>query len=168
MIPPGVEVRVEGRMVHAKGPRGEGSVIVHQSVGFGRRDDRIEFAAADAADAGVAMSGTMRALVDNLMTGVSRGFERRLELVGVGFRAQVKGDTLNLQLGYSHPVDYRVDEAVTIETPSATEIVVKGADKQKVGQVAAEIRGLRPPEPYKGKGVRYSDEHVRRKEAKKK
>ena len=152
-------------MVHAKGRCGEGSVLVHQSVGVGRRDEHIEFTASDA---DVAMGGTMRALVNNLMTGVSRGFERRLELVGVGFRAQIKGDTLNLQLGYSHPIDYRVDEAVTVETPSATEIVVKGVDKQKVGQVAAEIRGLRPPEPYKGKGVRYGDERIRRKEAKKK
>ena len=152
-------------MVHAKGGRGQGSVAVHPSVGVGRRDDYIEFTAADA---DVAMGGTMRALVNNLMTGVSRGFERRLELVGVGFRAQVKGDTLNLQLGYSHPINYAIDESVTIETPSATVIVVRGVDKQKVGQVAAEIRGLRPPEPYKGKGVRYSDERIRRKEAKKK
>lgn len=162
-IPQGVEVRVEGREVHAKGPRGAGSVSVHQSVGFERHDDRIEFTTADAA-----MSGTMRALVANLMTGVSRGFERRLELAGVGFRGRVKGDILNLQIGYSHPVDYRIDEAVVVETPSATEIVVKGVDKQKVGQVAAEIRGLRPPEPYKGKGVCYSGERIRRKDAKKK
>ena len=163
-IPPGVEVRVEGREVRAQGPRGEGSVSVHQNVDFEQRGDRIEFSAANDA----AMSGTMRALVDNLMTGVSRGFERKLELAGVGFRAQVKGDTLNLQLGYSHPVDYKIDQAVTVKTPSATEIVVTGVDKQKVGQVAAEIRSLRPPEPYKGKGVCYGDERIRRKEAKKK
>ena len=167
VIPQGVEVRIEGRTIHAAGPRGEGRVAVHPSVRFGRRDDCIEFAVAEAG-AGTAMSGTMRALVDNLMIGVSRGFARKLELVGVGFRARVEGAVLNLQLGYSHPLDYTIAEGVSVATPSATEIVVTGVDKQKVGQVAAEIRGLRPPEPYKGKGVRYGDEHVRRKEAKKK
>ena len=155
-------------MLHAKGARGQGSVLVHPSVVFECCDDHVEFAAVEAAAGGVAMSGTMRALVDNLMIGVSRGFERRLALVGVGFRAQVKGDTLHLQLGYSHPIDYAIDASVTVETPSATEIVITGVDKQKVGQVAAEIRALRPPEPYKGKGVCYKDERIRRKEAKKK
>jgi large subunit ribosomal protein L6 len=114
------------------------------------------------------MSGTTRALVNNMVTGVSKGFERKLELVGVGYRAKAQGRKLNLTLGFSHPVDHDVPEGITVETPSQTEILVKGIDKQKVGQVAADIRSYRPPEPYKGKGVRYSDEHVVRKEAKKK
>jgi len=115
-----------------------------------------------------AIAGTMRALLANMAQGVSAGFERKLELVGVGYRAQAQGNTLNLTLGFSHPVDYELPEGVTADTPSQTEIVVKGTDKQKVGQVAAEIRAYRPPEPYKGKGVRYADEVVVRKEAKKK
>ncbi len=114
------------------------------------------------------MAGTTRALLTNMAQGVSRGFERKLELVGVGYRAQAQGKALNLTLGFSHPVDYEVPEGITIETPSQTEMLVKGIDKQQVGQVAAEIRGYRPPEPYKGKGVRYSDERVVLKEAKKK
>lgn len=115
-----------------------------------------------------AMAGTARAIVSNLVTGVSEGFEKKLQLVGVGYRAQAQGKVLNLSLGFSHPVNYQLPEGVTAETPSQTEIVVKGIDKQQVGQVAAEIRAFRPPEPYKGKGVRYADEHVVRKEAKKK
>ena len=165
-IPDGVEVRVEGRVLHAKGPKGEGSVAVHDLVNFERHDDRIEFGVVG--EGGAAMSGTMRSLVGNLMTGVSEGFERKLQLQGVGYRAQVQGERLNLQLGYSHPVDYAIDKSVKIQTPSQTEIVIHGVDKQKVGQVAAEIRALRAPEPYKGKGVRYADEQIRRKEAKKK
>ena len=116
----------------------------------------------------MAMTGTMRSLVSNMVVGVSEGFEKKLELVGVGYRAQAQGKTLNLTLGFSHPVAYTVPEGITIETPSQTEISVKGADKQQVGQVAAEIRRFRPPEPYKGKGVRYAGEKVRRKEGKKK
>ncbi len=116
----------------------------------------------------MAMTGTMRALVRNMLQGVSQGFERRLQLVGVGYRAQLQGQKLNLNLGFSHPIDFAVPDGIAIETPSQTEVVVKGIDKQKVGQVAAEIRAFRPPEPYKGKGVRYADEHVVRKEAKKK
>jgi large subunit ribosomal protein L6 len=115
-----------------------------------------------------AMAGTMRALINNIVSGVSQGFDRKLELVGVGYRAQAKGKVLSLNLGFSHPVDYPVPDGIEITTPSATEILVSGCDKQRVGQVAAEIRGYRPPEPYKGKGVRYSDEYVARKEAKKK
>ena len=114
------------------------------------------------------MAGTMRALVHNMVTGVSQGFEKKLTLIGVGYRAQVQGKKLNLSLGFSHPVDHEIPEGVTIEAPSQTEVVVKGIDKQKVGQVAANIRAYRPPEPYKGKGVRYTDEYVVRKEAKKK
>ena len=114
------------------------------------------------------MAGTMRALLNNLIIGVSQGFEKKLELAGVGYRAQARGKTLNLSLGFSHPIDYAVPEDVTVETPSQTEITVKGVDKQKVGQVAAEIRAYRRPEPYKGKGIRYADEQIIRKEAKKK
>jgi large subunit ribosomal protein L6 len=116
----------------------------------------------------MALAGTMRALVNNMVAGVSVGFEKKLQLVGVGYRAQAQGQKLNLTLGFSHPVDYPVPEGVTIETPSQTEVVVKGVDKQRVGQVAAEIRAFRPPEPYKGKGVKYADEFIVRKEAKKK
>jgi large subunit ribosomal protein L6 len=115
-----------------------------------------------------AQAGTTRALVNNMVLGVSRGFEKKLALVGVGYRAQAKGDVLTLSLGFSHPIDYRVPPGIEVQTPSQTEILVRGASKQVVGQVAAEIRGFRPPEPYKGKGVRYADEQVRRKEAKKK
>jgi len=114
------------------------------------------------------MAGTFRALINNMVTGVSGGFNRKLQLIGVGYRAQIKGKVLNLSLGFSHPVNYAIPEGITIATPSQTEIVVSGCDKQKVGQVAAEVRAFRPPEPYKGKGVRYADEHVIRKEAKKK
>jgi len=115
-----------------------------------------------------AMSGTTRALDSNMVTGVSTGFERKLELVGVGYRAQAQGKVLNLTLGYSHPINYELPDGITAETPSQTEIVIKGMDKQKVGQIAAEVRAFRPPEPYKGKGVKYADEHIVRKEAKKK
>jgi len=114
------------------------------------------------------MTGTFRSLVNNMATGVSEGFEKKLELIGVGYRAKAQGKTVNLVVGYSHPIDYVLPEGITAETPTQTEIVIKGADKQLVGQVAAEIRKFRPPEPYKGKGVRYSDERVFRKEAKKK
>jgi large subunit ribosomal protein L6 len=116
----------------------------------------------------LAMAGTMRSLVNNLVIGVSKGFEKKLELVGVGYRAQAKGKVLNLNLGFSHPVDYVIPEGVKIETPSQTEVVITGSDKQKIGQVAADIRAYRPPEPYKGKGIKYSDERIVRKEAKKK
>jgi large subunit ribosomal protein L6 len=116
----------------------------------------------------MALAGTMRSLLNNAVRGVSQGFEKKLELVGVGYRAQAQGSKLNLTLGFSHPVEYTVPEGISIETPSQTEILIKGIDKQKVGQAAAEIRAYRPPEPYKGKGVKYADEHIVRKEAKKK
>jgi large subunit ribosomal protein L6 len=128
----------------------------------------LSFMPRDESIAANALAGTTRSLISNLVTGVSDGFERKLELVGVGYRAQAKGKVLNLTLGFSHPVDYELPEGITVETPSQTEIVLKGADKQRIGQVAAEIRAFRPPEPYKGKGVRYADEVVVRKEAKKK
>jgi large subunit ribosomal protein L6 len=120
------------------------------------------------ADAGMMMAGTMRALLSNVITGISQGFERKLELVGVGYRAQVRGQTLNLTLGFSQPINYSIPQGVTIETPSQTEITIRGVDKQLVGHVAAQIRAFRPPEPYKGKGVKYANERIIRKEAKKK
>jgi large subunit ribosomal protein L6 len=128
----------------------------------------VSFSPRDKSIAANALAGTTRSLINNLVTGVSDGFERKLELVGVGYRAQAKGDVLNLTLGFSHPVDYKLPEGVTVETPTQTEIILKGTDKQRIGQVAAEIRAFRPPEPYKGKGVRYANEEVVRKEAKKK
>ena len=141
---------------------------VHQKVQVKHEDNVLSFVGREGVDDSVAMAGTMRSLASNMVVGVSQGFEKKLELIGVGYRAQAQGNKLNLTLGFSHPVIYEVPEGITIETPSQTEIVVKGADKQKVGQVSADIRAYRPPEPYKGKGVRYSDERVIRKEAKKK
>lgn len=167
-IPQGVEVKIEGANINVKGGNGAMSLVLHESVEIANEDNQISFAPRGGDVSAWAMAGTMRALVNNMVVGVSKGFERKLELIGVGYRAQAKGDTLTLTLGFSHPVDFPVPAGITVETPSQTEILVKGADKQQVGQVAAKIRGYRPPEPYKGKGVRYSDEHVLRKEAKKK
>jgi large subunit ribosomal protein L6 len=167
-VPSGVEVRIDGSVIVAKGPKGQLEFSHHQLVAVSQEDGHIKFAPTDASKQADALAGTTRALVNNMVTGVSAGFERKLTIVGVGYRAQAKGRELALNLGFSHPVNYKVPEGIEIETPSQTEIVVKGADKQKVGQVAAEIRAFRPPEPYKGKGVRYADEHVVRKQAKKK
>jgi large subunit ribosomal protein L6 len=167
-LPSGVEVKLDGKTLNVKGSKGELSMVVHDMVDVAQEDNTLKFSANSEDKSADAMAGTMRALANNLVTGVSHGFEKKLELVGVGYRAQAKGKVLNLTLGFSHPVDYDVPEGITIETPSQTEIVVKGADKQQVGQVAAKIRAYRPPEPYKGKGVRYADEHIVRKEAKKK
>lgn len=167
-LPKGVELTLAGEVLKAKGPKGELSMPLHPEVGLNIEDGTAKVAAKSGSKFAVAMSGTTRALINNLVTGVNEGFEKKLELVGVGYRAKAQGKSLNLTLGFSHPVDYPVPEGIDIETPSQTEIVVKGIDKQKVGQVAAEIRAFRPPEPYKGKGVRYADEHVVRKEAKKK
>ncbi|NND54077.1 MAG: 50S ribosomal protein L6 [Gammaproteobacteria bacterium] len=167
-FPKGVDVTLSGSEVKAKGPKGELSMPLHSEVELSIEDSTAQVKARSGSKFSIAMSGTTRSLLQNLVTGVNDGFEKKLELVGVGYRAKAGGKTLNLTLGFSHPVDYPVPEGITIETPSQTEIVVKGIDKQKVGQVAAEIRAYRPPEPYKGKGVRYSDEHVVRKEAKKK
>lgn len=139
---------------------------IHRDVSVEQKDNQINVSLGKSGDS--AMAGTMRALINNLVTGVSQGFERKLELVGVGYRAQARGKVLSLTLGFSHPVEYPVPEGIKIETPSQTEIIVRGTDKQKVGQVAAEIRAFRKPEPYKGKGIKYSDERVIRKEAKKK
>ncbi len=165
-VPSGVEVKISGHNVQIKGPKGALSVDIHRTVSVSQEDNVLRFAAQSKYDR--AMAGTMRALVNNMVVGVSNGFERKLELRGVGYRAQSQGKVLNLTLGFSHPVNFEVPEGVTIETPSQTEIVVRGIDKQQVGQVAAKIRGYRPPEPYKGKGVRYADEQVILKEAKKK
>jgi large subunit ribosomal protein L6 len=167
-VPKGVTVDVVGQHVTVKGARGSLEWSVHPTVQVSLDEGVISVApAAGKTDAWV-MAGTTRALLNNMVIGCGTGFERKLTLVGVGYRAQSKGDVLNLNLGFSHPVDYPVPAGITIETPSQTEILVKGADKQRVGQVASEIRAFRPPEPYKGKGVRYADEDVLRKEAKKK
>lgn len=167
-LPKGVEVDVNGRELSIKGPKGAFKYELHETVEIAKADNVLTFAPKDGDAAHFAMAGTMRAVVNNMVKGVSEGFERKLELVGVGYRAQAQGKKLNLTLGYSHPIEYSVPEGITIETPSQTEIVVKGADRQLVGQVAAEIRSFRPPEPYKGKGVKYADEQIIRKEAKKK
>lgn len=165
-IPSGVEIKIDGQNVRAKGSKGELELALHPTVKVVQEDATLKVQADN--KGAVAMAGTMRSLLNNIVVGVSQGFERKLELVGVGYRAQAKGKTLNLSLGFSHPVDYPVPEGITIETPSQTEVVVKGSNKQQVGQVAAEIRAYRPPEPYKGKGVKYADERIVRKEAKKK
>ena len=165
-IPSGVDIKIEGQSVRAKGSVGEMEISLHPSVKVEQEDATLKVKADS--NESIAMAGTMRSLLDNLVVGVSKGFEKKLELVGVGYRAQSKGKSLNLSLGFSHQVDYPVPEGITIETPSQTEILVKGFDKQKVGQVAAEIRSYRKPEPYKGKGVKYADERIIRKEAKKK
>lgn len=167
-IPSGVDINVSGQVVTVKGPKGALEHRVHELVALNQEDNALTFAAADQSQEANALAGTTRALLNNMVTGVTAGFERKLELVGVGYRAQAQGKVLNLTLGFSHPVNYQVPEGVSVETPSQTEIVVKGADKQQVGQVAAEIRAYRPPEPYKGKGVKYADETIMRKEAKKK
>lgn len=167
-VPKGVEVSVSSDAVNVKGPKGQLSFAVHPLVKVRKDDSKLHFEAAATSTFARAMSGTMRALVNNMVTGVSRGFEKKLTIVGVGYRAAMQGKNLNLSAGFSHPVVYNLPTGITIETPSQTEIVIKGADKQQVGQVAAEIRAFRPPEPYKGKGIRYADEHVVRKEAKKK
>ncbi|MDJ0863208.1 MAG: 50S ribosomal protein L6 [Gammaproteobacteria bacterium] len=167
-IPAGVEVSLEGRSVTVKGKKGSLQHQLHPAVEVRRQDNVLSLAPLDGISGSDAQTGTARALVSNMVKGVSEGFERKLALVGVGYRAQAKGQVLQLTLGYSHPIDYQLPEGITAETPTPTEIVVKGIDKQKVGQAAAVIRGYRPPEPYKGKGVRYADELVVRKEAKKK
>ncbi|MGM0536084.1 MAG: 50S ribosomal protein L6 [Pseudomonadota bacterium] len=166
-LPAGVEVKLDGNQLSTKGSQGTLSMTVHPDVVIGQEEGQLTFQPSESAKSW-AMVGTTRALVQNLVTGVSEGFTKSLEIIGVGYRAQAKGQTLNLTLGFSHPVDYTLPEGVTAETPKNTVIVLKSADKQKLGQCAAEIRAFRPPEPYKGKGVRYADEQVRRKEAKKK
>ena len=167
-IPSGVTVDLKGQNIAIKGAKGELKQSVHVSVDVNVEDNQITFEGRSGVDGAKAMSGTMRSLVSNMVTGVSQGFEKKLLLVGVGYRAKAQGKVLDLTLGFSHPVNYELPEGITVETPSNTEIIVKGIDKQVVGQVAANIRAYRPPEPYKGKGVKYADEVIRRKEAKKK
>ncbi|MHB8252436.1 MAG: 50S ribosomal protein L6 [Acidiferrobacter sp.] len=167
-LPAGVAMTRNGVNLVIKGPKGELMHNVHPLVGVLQEGTDMRFAPSDGSALADALAGTTRALVQNMVTGVTRGFERRLTIIGVGYRAAVQGRKLNLTLGFSHPVVHEIPEGITIETPSQTEVIIKGADKQRVGQVAAEIRAYRPPEPYKGKGVRYSDEKVVKKEAKKK
>ena len=167
-IPAGVEVTLNGQEVTIKGAQGSLSHVVNDAVELVQEENELRTVPRDGVANSTAQAGTARALLNNMVVGVSKGFERKLQLMGVGYRAQAQGAKLNLTLGFSHPVVYEMPEGITVETPSQTEIVVKGADKQMVGQVAANIRAYRPPEPYKGKGVRYADENVRRKEAKKK
>ena len=164
-LPSGVEIKFNDSEVSVKGPKGNLVQALHANVSLEQEDKTITVKPAN--DSDIPMAGTIRSLVNNMVVGVANGFEKKLTLVGVGYRAQVQGSKLTLALGFSHPVVYIAPEGITIETPSQTEIVIKGCDKQKVGQVASEIRAFRPPEPYKGKGVRYSDERVVRKEAKK-
>jgi len=167
-VPKGVEINLAAELISVKGPLGTLNQRVNPKVLITREGDELRFAAADESREASALSGTFRALVANMVTGVTKGFERKLALVGTGYRVQAQGANLNLSLGFSHPVVHRIPDGVKAETPTQTEIVIKGSDRQKVGQVAAEIRGYRPPEPYKGKGVRYSDEKVALKEVKKK
>ena len=167
-IPSGVEVTISDQEITAKGPLGVLTRPLNTLVSVRRAGDSLVFEPADASAAANAMSGTVRALIGNMVTGVSKGFERKLTLVGVGYRAQAQGDKLNLSLGFSHPVVHQMPQGVKAETPQQTEVVIKGIDKQLVGQVAAEVRRDRPPEPYKGKGVRYAEERVSLKETKKK
>lgn len=167
-VPSGTELKLDGQKVSVKGAKGQLELVVHPSVSIDYQDNVLRVAATEGAANSDAFSGTMRSLISNMVQGVTEGFEKRLTIIGVGYRAAVKGNALDLSLGFSHPVVYSLPEGISAETPTPTEVIIKGVDKQKVGQVAAEIRAFRPPEPYKGKGVRYSDEHVRRKEAKKK
>lgn len=166
-VPKGVEAAINGNNVRIKGGKGEMTVSVHPEVKVAQDGNLLKISVANKSRTADALSGTTRALLQNVMTGVSVGFQKKLDIIGVGYRAQAQGKKLNLTLGFSHPVEFAIPEGITIETPSQTEILIKGVDKQKVGQVAANIRAYRPPEPYKGKGVKYSDEHIVRKEAKK-
>ena len=165
-VPTGVEVNISGQKVTAKGPKGNSEMEVNGLVSVAMEDGSSKVASNDKEKKSVAMAGTMRALLNNLVSGVHAGFEKKLELRGVGYRAQAQGNKLNLTLGFSHPVVHSIPDGVKVETPSQTEVVVTGVSKQAVGQVAADIRAYRPPEPYKGKGVRYVGEHVVMKEAK--
>ncbi|NND80803.1 MAG: 50S ribosomal protein L6 [Gammaproteobacteria bacterium] len=167
-LPQGVEVSFDGQLVKVKGAKGELEWNAHELVSVKQEDAQIRVSANDESKHAVALAGTTRALVNNMVTGVTEGWEKKLSIIGVGYRAQAQGQKLNLTLGFSHPVVYEVPEGIKVETPSNTEITVTGIDRQKVGQVAAEIRAYRKPEPYKGKGVRYVDEYVLRKQAKKK
>jgi large subunit ribosomal protein L6 len=164
----GIEISIAGQEVTVKGKNGTLSRVFNDAVEIVQEDNQLKTSPREGKANGWAQAGTARSLLDNMIVGVSQGFEKKLQLNGVGYRAQAQGSKLNLTLGFSHPVAYEMPKGISVETPSQTEVIVKGVDKQLVGQVAANIRGYRPPEPYKGKGVRYVDEVVRRKEAKKK
>lgn len=168
VLPQGVEVTLNAEMISVKGPLGAIKFAANPAVRVEKEGGTLVCKPIEGAENTVALSGTVRAVVANMVTGVSKGFERKLNLVGVGYRAQAQGDMLNLTLGFSHPVTHKMPAGVKCETPTQTEIVIKGVDKQQVGQVAAEIRAYRKPEPYKGKGVRYADEVIILKETKKK
>ncbi|MEX0619352.1 MAG: 50S ribosomal protein L6 [Pseudohongiellaceae bacterium] len=167
-LPKGVEATLSGSEVSMKGSKGNLQLTLHNAVAVSQDGNVLSVSAKNKSREANALAGTFRSLINNMALGVSEGFQRKLELQGVGYRAKAQGKTLNLVVGYSHPIDYSLPEGVTAETPTQTEIVISGANKQLVGQVAAEIRKFRPPEPYKGKGIRYSNERVYRKEAKKK
>lgn len=167
-VPSGVEITLASDTISVKGPLGSLTQTLHSQVGVTHQDGQLQVVSSGDSREAHAMSGTTRALLANMVTGVTKGFERKLTLVGVGYRAQAQGNKLNLTLGFSHPVEHVMPEGIKVETPSQTEVVIKGVDKQAVGQVAADVRAYRKPEPYKGKGVRYSDEVVVRKETKKK
>ncbi|MDD1613750.1 MAG: 50S ribosomal protein L6 [Methylococcaceae bacterium] len=167
-IPSGVDIKLDGNTLIVKGSKGQLSHILNSAVNVDIADNVVQMLWDKDDKKATAQAGTARAVLSNMVTGVSAGFEKKLTLIGVGYRAQAKENILSLSLGFSHPVDYVVPAGITVETPTQTEIVVRGSDKQLVGEVSAKIRAYRPPEPYKGKGVRYADEHVVRKEAKKK
>jgi large subunit ribosomal protein L6 len=167
-LPKGVEATLAEGLISVKGGKGSLQMALHSAIQISREGDTLRVSAKNNSREAVALSGTFRALVSNMVTGVSQGFQKRLQLQGVGYRAKAQGEMLNISVGFSHPVDFVVPKGVTAETPTPTEIVISGADKQLVGEVAAKIREFRPPEPYKGKGIRYLDENVYRKEAKKK
>jgi large subunit ribosomal protein L6 len=167
-IPKGAEVSISDDAIIVKGPLGTLTQARHRLVGVKLEDGKVQFSVLDDSREANAMSGTLRAITNNMVQGVTAGFQKKLTLVGVGYKAAVQGDTLNLSLGYSHPVLHKLPVGVKAEMPTPTEIVIKGANRQVVGQVAAEVRAYRPPEPYKGKGVRYADERVIIKETKKK
>jgi large subunit ribosomal protein L6 len=168
VLPTGVEAKIDGQQINIKGKNGALDLSVHQSVEVTSEENVLKFAPRDGSKSANALAGTTRSLVNNMVVGVETGFEKKLLLQGVGYRAAVKGTALNLTLGFSHPIEYELPEGVAAAMEGQTTIVLKAADKQALGQAAAEIRAFRPPEPYKGKGVRYADEYVRRKEAKKK
>lgn len=168
LLPEKVEVTIAADQISVKGPLGTLTQPVSPNVKIEKIENRLEIRLNENSRAANAMSGTLRALVANMVQGVSKGFEKKLTLVGVGYRAQAQGDKLNLTLGFSHPVVHQLPKGVKAETPTQTEIIIKGADKQQVGQAAADVRNYRPPEPYKGKGVRYADEQIVLKETKKK
>lgn len=167
-LPAGVDVAISAGAVSVKGPKGELRMKLHASVDVVHENGTVMCRPRDGAVGAASQTGTARSLIANMVTGVREGFTKELQLVGVGYRAQMQGAVLNLSLGFSHPIEYECPDGVTIETPSQTRIIVRGADKQRVGQIAGEIRAFRPPEPYKGKGIRYGGENVARKEAKKK